>query len=256
MAIGERLREARMRQRVDVSEVERVTKIRAKYLRALENEEFDLLPGPTFVKSFLRTYSEYLGLDARALIEEYRDRHEPRAVEEEEPAPFAARPPRRTPRYESLGRPGVGWLAAGAVVGLLALFLIIGLLSGDDEGGSAAERGSDKASEGRLDRSRRRGTGGGAGERRRSVTLRIAPSGPTYVCLDKGPGTDTLFEGSISSPRSWRGRRLRLNLGRPSAVVRANGRRVATGEGANPVGFAFSPNRRPRPLPVGQRPCA
>ena len=49
--IGETLRDARIRQGVDIGEVERATKIRAKYLRALENEEFDLLPGPTFVRS-------------------------------------------------------------------------------------------------------------------------------------------------------------------------------------------------------------
>ncbi len=55
--IGETLREARMRARIDVSEIEAQTKIRAKYLRALENEEWGLLPGPTFVKSFLRTYA-------------------------------------------------------------------------------------------------------------------------------------------------------------------------------------------------------
>src|ERR671917_1486785 len=82
MAIGERLREARMRQRVDVSEVERVTKIRAKYLRALESEEFDLLPGPTFVKTFLRTYAEYLDLDSRLLVEEYKQRFERPAADE------------------------------------------------------------------------------------------------------------------------------------------------------------------------------
>src|SRR5947209_2442078 len=64
--IGATLREARMRQRIDISEIEAQTKIRAKYLRALENEEWDLLPGPTFVKSFLRTYAAALGLDARA----------------------------------------------------------------------------------------------------------------------------------------------------------------------------------------------
>ena len=68
--IGAALREARMRQRIDISEIEAQTKIRAKYLRALENEEWDLLPGPTFVKSFLRTYAEALGLDARLLLEE------------------------------------------------------------------------------------------------------------------------------------------------------------------------------------------
>src|ERR671916_2206724 len=74
--IGEALREARMRNRIDMSEVESATKIRAKYLRALENEEWGLLPGPTFVKTFLRTYAEYLGLDARTLVEEYKQRYE------------------------------------------------------------------------------------------------------------------------------------------------------------------------------------
>src|SRR5438477_4162675 len=74
--IGETLREARMRAKIDVSEVEGETKIRAKYLRALENEEWDLLPGPTFVRSFLRTYADYLGLDSKLLVEEYRLRHE------------------------------------------------------------------------------------------------------------------------------------------------------------------------------------
>ena len=70
--IGESLREARMRARIDVSEIEAKTKIRAKYLRALENEEWSLLPGPTFVKSFLRTYAQALGLDGKALVEQYR----------------------------------------------------------------------------------------------------------------------------------------------------------------------------------------
>src|SRR5256885_8275636 len=74
--IGETLREARMRAKIDVSEVEAATKIRAKYLRALENEEWGLLPGPAFVKSFLRTYADYLGLDGKLLVDEYKLRHE------------------------------------------------------------------------------------------------------------------------------------------------------------------------------------
>ena len=61
-----------MRQRIDITEVEADTKIRGKYLRALENEEWALLPGPTFVKSFLRTYADYLGLDGRSLVEEFK----------------------------------------------------------------------------------------------------------------------------------------------------------------------------------------
>src|ERR1700685_4565091 len=74
--IGATLREARMRARSDVAEIEAQTKIRAKYLRALEKEEWGLLPGPTFVKSFLRTYAQALGLDGKALVEEYRLSHE------------------------------------------------------------------------------------------------------------------------------------------------------------------------------------
>ena len=67
-SIGETLREARMRQQLDIADVESRTKIRAKYLRALENEEFGMLPGPTFVKTFLRTYAEALGLDPYRLL--------------------------------------------------------------------------------------------------------------------------------------------------------------------------------------------
>ena len=66
-----------MRAKIDINEVETRTKIRAKYLRALENEEWDLLPGEIYVKSFLRTYGEYLGLDTRQLVDDFRRQYEP-----------------------------------------------------------------------------------------------------------------------------------------------------------------------------------
>ena len=108
--IGATLREARMRERIDVSEIEATTKIRAKYLRALENEEWDLLPGPTFVKSFLRTYASALGLDGKALVEEYRLNYERPS---EPPEPIVASP-RRGARAPRLGR--ARW--AGAFSGI------------------------------------------------------------------------------------------------------------------------------------------
>src|SRR5204863_1200366 len=70
--IGATLREARMRAKIDINEVEARTKIRAKYLRAIENEEWDLLPGDVYVKSFLRTYGDFLGVDTRQLLDDYR----------------------------------------------------------------------------------------------------------------------------------------------------------------------------------------
>ena len=103
--IGASLREARMRAKVDISEIEAQTKIRAKYLRALENEEWDLLPGPTYVKSFLRTYAEALDLDAKLLVDEYKLRHERLSEVDLQPINAAA-PGRERRRQTPTCRPG------------------------------------------------------------------------------------------------------------------------------------------------------
>jgi hypothetical protein len=73
--IGHSLREARVRQGLDYSQVELATKIRAKYIRALEEEEFAVLPPGTYIKGFLRSYSEFLGLDGQLYVDEYNSRH-------------------------------------------------------------------------------------------------------------------------------------------------------------------------------------
>ena len=73
--IGNSLREARLRQSLELTEAELATKIRGKYLRALEEEQFDLLPAQTYVKGFLRTYAEWLGLDGQLYVDEYNSRY-------------------------------------------------------------------------------------------------------------------------------------------------------------------------------------
>jgi Helix-turn-helix domain/RodZ C-terminal domain len=73
--IGNSLREARLRRELDFPELEQGTKIRAKYLRALEDENFDQLPAPTYIKGFLRTYADYLGLDGQLYVDEYNVRY-------------------------------------------------------------------------------------------------------------------------------------------------------------------------------------
>src|SRR3954468_24933642 len=120
--IGETLREARMRRRIDMTEVETATKIRGKYLRALENEEWDLLPGPTFVKTFLRTYAEYLGLDARLLVEEYKQRYERPAGMDI--TPLNLRNQRRRRRVAP--RVGPGIVVALGIVALLGALYVLG----------------------------------------------------------------------------------------------------------------------------------
>jgi hypothetical protein len=72
--LGTSLREARARQGLDLPQAELATKIRAKYLRALEEEQFDALPAETYVKGFLRAYADFLGLDGQLYVDEYETR--------------------------------------------------------------------------------------------------------------------------------------------------------------------------------------
>jgi cytoskeletal protein RodZ len=241
-----------MRQKVDIAEVERATKIRAKYLRALENEEFGLLPGSTFVKTFLRTYAEYLGLDAQLLVEEYRAQHEPRG--EGEMAPLAPQPRRqreRRPRGGGGGSPGVGTALIVVVAVILVIFAILGLTGGDtsdESGGSGTTATTPTAKKPKAKKKR-------AAPAPTSVALKIVPAEPTYVCLDSGQGTPVTFEGVLDKARTFKGKHVRLNSGRSSVQLSVNGKRVNVPKSANPIGYDFTP-KRTKPLPSGQRPCA
>ncbi len=117
--IGSTLRETRMRARIDIGEVEAKTKIRAKYLRAIENEEWDLLPGPVYVKSFLRTYSDYLGLDSRLLIDEYKRRYERPADHDSHPIAAIIRERERDARGPLMP----SWAIIGMVLAVVAVAL-------------------------------------------------------------------------------------------------------------------------------------
>ena len=100
--IGNSLREARLRRHIDFADAEHGTKIRGKYLRALEDERFELLPSHTYIKGFLRSYAEYLGLDGQLYVDEYNSRF---VIGEEEAPVHARRVPaaraRRTDKRES-----------------------------------------------------------------------------------------------------------------------------------------------------------
>src|ERR1700712_4665201 len=142
--IGSALREARMRERIDVSEIEAKTKIRAKYLRALENEEWGLLPGPTFVKSFLRTYAQALGLDGKALVEEYRLNHEHPSEAALEPIVSSPQRSRgRPPGGRPPGGPSRGYVATVGAIVLVIVLLIVALIS---NGGGSKSNSKSSAS--------------------------------------------------------------------------------------------------------------
>lgn len=240
-----------MRQRLDITDVEAQTKIRAKYLRALENEDFGMLPGPTFVKSFLRTYAEFLGLDPHLLVEEYRVRHDPR--DESELTPFA-RPPRGRERRRPPRRPA--WLpAAAAVLAIVAVLLILGLTGGSSSDNTTTQTTTATA---RKAKPKRKPAHHVVHHKRRAtrVHLRIVPAAATYVCVDKGLGTQPVYEGTLTAPKSWTARHLRINLGRREVRLTANGKRVAVPSGSDPIGFDFRPNSHRQIPPTQKRPCA
>ncbi len=81
LEIGSSLREARRRRGVELSEAADATLIRARYLEALEDERFDVLPEGPYLRSFLREYAEYLGLDGDILVTELMVRAAPPALE-------------------------------------------------------------------------------------------------------------------------------------------------------------------------------
>ena len=99
--IGNSLHEARSRRGIDFPEAELATKIRGKYLRALEDERFELLPAQTYIKGFLRTYAEYLGLDGQLYVDEYNSRFGGGDDGESRARRSAARPQRRNRRIET-----------------------------------------------------------------------------------------------------------------------------------------------------------
>src|SRR2546423_9032964 len=73
-AIGSSLKEARLRKGLDLAAAAEATKIRSRHLQALEDEQFDVLPGQTYVRGFLKTYADFLGLDGQLYVDEYSSR--------------------------------------------------------------------------------------------------------------------------------------------------------------------------------------
>jgi len=242
--IGETLREARMRERIDVSEIEAQTKIRAKYLRALENEEWDLLPGPTFVKSFLRTYATALGLDGKALVEEYRLNYE----RPSEPAePIGASPRRvRVPRASGGGSgPSRGYVALVGIVGVVIVLLIVGLVSGGGGKSGSSGTASTRANTHTTDR-----RPGGAARHTahprdgsRVVSLSLRATGTVYVCL-LGEGRKQLVAGKTleagARTPTYHARKFELTLGNNSVALTIDGipRVVPASSGA--IGYSIT----------------
>jgi cytoskeleton protein RodZ len=265
--IGTTLREARIRARIDISEVEARTKIRAKYLRAIENEEWDLLPGPVYVKSFLRTYGDFLGVDSRLLVDEFKRRYERPADQDLRPISSLGRERERRRRRPRLGPVGVIVIALMAVA---AALWFVGTLGGGTSTTTTSTPSNSVASQsstsGTSATSQTTTAHNAPAKHHRpaprpkptTVTVKLVPTSSVYVCVEDGNGK-VLIPGVIYAPGQTvpteTARKLLVTFGNSAVQMKINGKTVPVGPGA-PVGYELTPGKT-TVLPAAQRPtCA
>ncbi len=256
--IGATLREARMRARIDISEVEVSTKIRAKYLRALENEEWDLLPGPVYVKSFLKTYGDYLGLDSRLLVDEFKRRYE-RPMEHE--ARALASTARERERHREPSRIAGALMSPRSVIGLALVVIVVALyIIGSHAGGSGGvgnittptTGGTTDAHHSHPD------TGSSSTDTRQSTnttshttttplkaTVALVPTSAIWVCVENSAGKPA-FTAQTFSPGekipTVSGTELLMTLGNSDATMTVNGKPYTLSGSSSAISLKVTPH--------------
>lgn len=122
--LGEILRRARLAQGLSIEAVGDATRISRRYLEALEQEQFWILPAPVYARGFLRVYASYLGLDPSQLLPLFPVSYLDQPALE--PLPRLQRPPVWSP----------SWLVGGGIVGLLVLIIVLLYTVARDDQGS------------------------------------------------------------------------------------------------------------------------
>jgi len=254
--IGTTLREARMRAHIDISEVESATKIRAKYLRAIENEEWDLLPGTVYVKSFLRTYGDFLGLDSRLLIDEFKRRYERPTDHEVRQAAGVRRERERSPRGR---RQASFWRSPRVVIGASLLVIVVALfVIGSQSGSNSNSPGSTVGSKRSISAGKHRHKASGKrGTRTRSTTtattpvttpvakkatLQLVATNPVWVCI-VGPRDKTLIPGQVYDTGQRievSATRLLVRLGNANVTATVNGRPYVVQRSSSAIGLKIT----------------
>ncbi len=248
--IGATLREARNRRKLDLSTVEAAIKIRARYLQAMENEEWDALPGGAYTRGFIRTYASYLGLDGERLADDYRRSAGPtvgdRVPKRVEPVPTARR--RRRPLVSSR------LLIAAVCLVLVAIVAGIALVGGAGDSSSSPTAASDGK------KARKKHAQAPAATRKTSIAMRLTATAEVWVCLldakeEPLVNGQILEEGAEAGP--FRSNGFEIALGNGSVAIFVDGKRAKVAESSSPVGYAIDAHGKLTTLAEGERPeCA
>jgi cytoskeletal protein RodZ len=243
--IGQTLREARMRARIDMTEVEMQTKIRARYLRAIENEEWDLLPGPVYIKSFLRTYADYLGLDSRLLVDEFKRQYEVPIDHDLRPAP-SLRQGRERRERERLPRPMRGpivppWaIIALVLVAVVVVLYLIGLQNGTKQPNPTSAQTSTRSHHKSTTTTPVRH----AKPKPKVAKVKLVPTGTVYICAENRTGhiliPGTTYTTGQAIP-TLRGGQIFITLGNNAVTMTANGKPYTVAASAAAIGLKVTP---------------
>lgn len=250
--VGASLREARTRRKLTLADVEAATKIRSRYLRAIENEDWDELPGDIYARAFVRTYAGHLGLDAERLAEEVRRGR------------GSARPGERLPRVEvgphpvARQRPGQRVpprvLAAIVSAALVAVLIAVGLAG---QGGGGGSTGSHRSGGRERARSGGRGAASGTAAARRGHTLVLVANAEVWVCL-LGSHQRPIVRGRIYAAGEragpFRSGSFVLALGNAEVTMVVDGKQARIEESSSPVGYTIGRDGSVRELAEGERP--
>ncbi len=254
--VGATLREARNRRKIDLSQVEAATKIRVRYLRAIENEEWELLPGDAYARAFVRAYASYLGLDAERLAEQQRrGSGSPRPAERlprVDPKPVRAT---RGRRHRPSMPPRL--LAAIVSAALIVALVAIVLASGGGSSGPSPQHGTGKANGGHHGGKGKANGGGGAPSRARGHSLHLTATAEVWVCLLAGDGKrlvngQILGEGEEAGP--FRSGSFTVAMGNGAVEMTVDGKRAKIPTSSSPVGYAIDGKGHLSEIPEGERP--
>lgn len=119
-SIGNILRTERETQGRTLTEVSKAVYIKTKYLSALEEENFAVIPGEVYVKGFIRAYASYLGMDGEELVAQYDGPSEPVLLQKEVPTAVESGKGRRRRRRKT-----VSWPEITIIVGVILFILLI-----------------------------------------------------------------------------------------------------------------------------------
>ncbi len=228
--IGNTLREARVRRNLTLQQVEEDIKIRVKYVQAMENEDWDVMPGVTYVKGFLRTYSTYLGLDPDVIIGEFRSR--PMVPSTEHHEPFGGSSVIGKPRSHR-GRNTVVIVAVVCLVVLAAIYAL-GMLNGGDGNDEPTTKpgalgiGSPSPSATKTPKPTASATAVPAWQK--NLVEVSADDGDCWMEVRRNNGTGVvLFSGTLKQgdKKKFKGKDVWISLGAPANVtLKAAGKRV------------------------------